>query len=517
MIRNYFRLALRNIYKNGLFSGVNILGLSLGFYCFLLLGFYVSSEKNFDRNHDRAFRLLQHIQETEGEARTAATTGPRLGTAAAEQLPEIERVTQIAPLWRMTVGNSPENRHYEPVSVIDSNFFEVFDFSLSDGSMASLFSSSNAFLLPESLAKKYFGDEEALEQQLFANEIEGEVLAVMKDFPANTHLEAKLMFPASTASAQFRWWDEFVSTNWHRNTFLTYVKLKPGTAPEDAAQKITALAEQHWPEEETFRSTFSLQPVEDIHLQSQEIEGEVNKDKGSAFYVRVFSWLALVLLLVAAFNFTGLLNVSFLSRTQEMGVRKVVGANRRHLIGQVITESLASIFLAVLLALGAIQLTMPFTEALLGKALHWEAFNLETVGIIAFTAIAIVLIAVAYPSWLVSRWQPIKALKGAKAITGKGWTVRQGMTFLQFTAAVTLIACTIIFYRQLQFMQHKALGFDMEGMVVVDINSRNLRNQFEAIKQEFARLPEVQSVSVSSRVPGEWKGFPMVFHPAAGR
>ncbi|MCB9036678.1 MAG: ABC transporter permease [Lewinellaceae bacterium] len=510
MLVNYLKIAFRNLNKQRLFSGINILGLGLGFYCFLLLGIYISSEKNYDRSHGRVFRLLQHIQESEGGERTVATTGPQVGLMAAEQFPEVERVTQILPLGRMTVGNDPANRHYEPISVIDSNFFEVFNFSLLEGSASSLFSSTNAFLLPENLAEKYFGSQQAAGQKLTANDREGEVLAVMEDFPANTHLDGKVMVPSTTAAAIFRWWNDFVSTNWHRNTFVAYFKLREDGDPDALAQKITQLAKEHWPIEEKFRSTFSLQPVEDIHLHTQEIEGEVNKSKGSAFYIKVFSWLGLVLLLVAAFNFTGLLNVSFLSRTQEMGVRRVVGAGRRHLVGQVVMESLASVALALLLAMSAVQLTLPYAEALLGKALSWEGLNPGAAIMVAITALAVVLLAVAYPSWLVSRWRPVQALKGERAVAGKGWTVRQAVSFIQFSAAVALIACAIIFYRQLQFLQNKTLGFNMEGLVVVDINSNNLRSQFEAIKQEFAQLPEVQSVSVSSRVPGEWKSFPFI-------
>ncbi|MCB0588026.1 MAG: ABC transporter permease, partial [Phaeodactylibacter sp.] len=510
MLINYLKTAFRNLSKQRLLSGLNILGLGLGLYSFLLLGFYISSEKNYDRSHGRVYRLLQHIQEGEGVERTAATTGPKLGLAAGEQFPEVERVTQILPLGRMTVGNDPANRYYEPISVIDSNFFEVFNFSLLEGSTSALFSSANAFLLPRNLAEKYFGNQPAAGQKLFANDREGDVLAVMEDFPANTHLDGKVMVPSATAAAIFRWWNDFVSTNWHRNTFITYFKLKEDSNPEALAAKITALASEHWPEEEDFRSTFSLQPVEDIHLNTHEAEGEINKGKGSAFYIKVFSWLALVLLLVAAFNFTGLLNVSFLSRTQEMGVRKVVGAGRRHLVEQVVTESLASVALALLLALGAIQFTLPYTEALFGKALSWEALNWEAVAILSGMALVIVLLAVGYPSWLISRWRPVRALKGVRAVAGKGWTIRQAATFMQFTAAVALLACTFVFYRQLQFMQTRSLGFDMEGIVTVDINSGALRSQFEAIKQAFAQLPEVQAVSVSSRVPGEWKNFPFI-------
>lgn len=510
MWANYLKIAFRNLKKQRLFSGINILGLCLGFYCFLLLGFYISSEKNYDRGHGRVFRLLQHIQEEQGAERTVASTGPQLGMAAAEQFPEVERATQLLVLGRLTVGNDPANRQYERISVVDSNFFEVFNFSLLEGSRNSLFSSSNAIMLPEALARKYFGEQPAVGKKLYTNVVEGEVLAVMEDFPANTHLEGELMIPPQTASAIFSWWDEFVSTNWHRNTFVTYFKLRSGANPEALAQKITRLAKANWPVEEAFNSTFSLQPVEDIHLHTQEIEGEINKAKGSPFYIRVFSWLALILLLVAAFNFTGLLNVSFLSRTREMGVRKVVGAGQRHLIGQVITESLASILLALLLALGAIQLTLPYAETLLGKALSWQALHQGAAAAVAITALGIVLLAVAYPSWLVSRWRAVRALKGERAVAGKGWTMRQAVTFMQFAAAVALIACTIVFYRQLQFLQNKNLGFDMEGIAVVDINSGNLRSQFQAIKQEFAQLPEVQSVSVSSRVPGEWKNFPFI-------
>ncbi len=236
MLRHYLSISARHLWRSKSVSAINLLGLGLGFYCFLLLSFYVSSEKSYDRNHGNVYRLLQHIEEEDG-SRVTATIGPQVGLSAKAQFPEIEAATLMAHLGRLTVGNDPANRSYEELYAIDSSFFEVFDLRLEAGSEQALFTNPNAVLLPKRLAQKYFGEEQAVGQSLYTSIMEGEVAAVMQDFPASTHLEGEFLLPFQTAAGLFRWWDEYVSTSWHRNAFVTYLRLREDADPEGLAPK----------------------------------------------------------------------------------------------------------------------------------------------------------------------------------------------------------------------------------------------------------------------------------------
>jgi putative ABC transport system permease protein len=507
MLKNYFKVAFRHLLNNKRYSLINIGGLAMGFFCFLLLNFYVSSEKNYDSNAKHVYRLLQK-EADEKRVREMATIGPRVGTASKENFPEIEKVTELLVVGRLTVGNDPANRQYERITVIDSSFFDVFDLKFVEGSPETVFSQANGLLLTRSLAKKYFGNAPALHKAFFAGNSDRVIAGVIEDFPANTHLTAGLMMPVQTAASSYSWWREFVQGNWHRNAFVTYFKLKQGTDAGALEQKVTALAKKNWPNDLAFKSTFHLQPVQDIHLYANTAEGEINASRGSAFYVKIFFWIAVVVLLVACFNYTGLLNVSFMSRTREIGVRKVVGAARTQLIGQFFIESLLLTSLALLLAIGSLQVLKPVIVNLLSSAFDWSYLPTGRLIFLIVSGLIISLLSVAYPAYTISQLTPVKALK-EKGGRRPGFSLQKTILTFQFVAAITLIACTFLFYRQVKYMQTKEMGFNSEGVVVIDINSRVLRNQFEAIKTEFAKLPEVKSVTVTSRVPGEWKDYPV--------
>lgn len=508
MINNYLRATLRYLRKNKRYTVINLLGLSLGFACFLLLNFYVRSEKNFDRQHGNVYRLLQQVTDENGRTRETAVNPPRPAAAAREQFPEIEAVTQLAELGRFTVGNDPGNRNYERITVIDPSFFEVFNFRLLEGTPANVFSQANGILLTKTLRERYFGSLPALNKTLKTSQFEGVVAGVMEDFPANTHLDAGLMVPNQTAAAAMEGWKEFMATNWTRNSLLSYLKLRPEAQAEALSRKITRLTRDNWPQDLVFNTQFRLQPVQDIHLYAGAVEGEVNRGAGNAFYAGIFFWVALLILLVACFNYTGLLTVAFMGRSREIGVRKAVGAGRGSLLRQFFTESILLTLTAMALSAGLLQVAKPLIVKWLGTPFDWSLLPMSQLLILGAAGLGVSLLSVAYPAFLSSRMTTVAALKDEGRGSGK-MPVRKIMTVFQFTAAIALIACTLVFYRQVAFLQSKDRGFDLEGLVTVDINSRALRSKFETIKQEFSRLPEVRSVTVSSRVPGEWKDFPL--------
>lgn len=508
MLLNNLKTAWRYLKGHQFYALSNFGGLTLGFFCFLLLNFYIRSEQSFDRQHGHVFRLNELRQEESGQQRINARTGPQLGEKVEEVFPEIEASTQIMVMGRLTVGNEPAKMSYEQVSTIDRDFFEVFNFQLIEGRPQDIFTTPNAVVITESLSEKYFGRETALGQTLRTNIFEGVVMGVLEDFPDNTHMEGYLMVPTQTASSMFSWWDEYTSTNWEDNSFLTYLRIREDADLPALTEKIGKMAGENWPQDEAFRSTFQLQPVGDIHLSTLEVQGEVNRSKGNIFYVKVFFWIALVILLVACFNYAGLLNVAFMGRYREIGVRKAIGANRAQLLWQLFSESTLLTTLSLGTAVGLLYFLRPKLITWLGTSFDWSYLPVQQIGLMAVAGLLVSLLAIVYPSWLVSRVATVEALKKEKHTEG-GFSIRKLVTFFQFTAAICLIACSLIFYRQLDYVQSRNMGFDMDGLVVVDINSGVLRNQFEAIKNEFSQLPEVGSVTVSSRVPGEWKQYPL--------
>lgn len=517
MIYNYIRTALRYFKTHKTYTAANLLGLTLGFACFLLLNFYVSSEKNFDRQHGHVYRLLQDTKDGQGKMLTTAKCAPRTGTGAKEQFSEIEAVTQLLVMGRMTVGNDPGNRNYEQVTTIDPSFFEVFDFQLVEGTPEQVFSQPNALLLTRKLKERYFGTLPAAGKVLKTNTFEGVVAGVLEDFPANTHLHADLMMPTQTAAANLNFWKDFVATTWDQNAMITYMKLRPETNLTTLGDKITQLTKSNWPaKQEPFSAQFHLQPVEDIHLEEANVDGGVNWMPGNAFYVRIFFWVALVILLVACFNYTGLLNVSYLERSREIGVRKAIGAARSSLLFQFLVESMLLTGTSLLLAMALLSAMQPVLTQWLGKPFDWSALPANRIGMLLGAGLLLSLSAIVYPAIVSSRLTTLAAMTQDKK-SGAGMPLRRSLTVFQFAVSICLLACTLVFYRQVQFLQSKDRGFDLEGLLVVDINSRTLRNSFEAIKHEFSQLPEVKSVCVSSRVPGEWKDLPMVGVYAEGQ
>ena len=325
------------------------------------------------------------------------------------------------------------------------------------------------------------------------------------------------MMPTQTAAANLNFWKDFVATAWDQNAMITYMKLRPETNLTTLGDKITQLTKSNWPaKQEPFPAQFHLQPVEDIHLEEANVDGGVNWMPGNAFYVRIFFWVALVILLVACFNYTGLLNVSYLERSREIGVRKAIGAARSSLLLQFLIESMLLTGTSLLLAMALLSAMQPALTQWLGKPFDWSALPANRIGMLLGAGLLLSLSAIVYPAIVSSRLTTLAAMTQDKK-SGAGMPLRRSLTVFQFAVSICLLACTLVFYRQVQFLQSKDRGFDLEGLLVVDINSRTLRNSFEAIKHEFSQLPEVKSVCVSSRVPGEWKDLPMVGVYAEGQ
>ena len=519
MLTNYIKIAFRYLFKNQTFSAINIFGLTLGFLCFTLIALYLHDELSFDMFHkdsSRIYRVLQHEKQEDGTTRNVAPVAARIAPEAAKQIPEVEDAVRVSAFGRITIGNDPANRDYERLLITDTNFFSFFDFPFVAGDPLNALQTPDGIVVSETIAKKYFGNTPALGKRLWTSlnrngqPVEFTVTGVMKDFPKNSHLQLSIIFSDKTWPTIFPWYNQFMNSDWESNTFITYMKLKPGANTKSFEAKLTSIVKSNYPAGKEFKSDYTLQPLKDIHLYSDKIQGiEISANGMNPFYIYLFAAVALLILTIACLNYMNLSTASAYKRTREIGTRKTLGAHRTQLIAQFTGEAVIVSLISLLLASALLQLILPTINEFTEKSLSLSTLPLNWfLGVLGATILSGLLSSL-YPSFVISRVSPSEALKKEVKIGNRGIPVRKMLVVVQFAISIMMIASTLIIYRQLQFIRSKELGFDFENLLVIDINSGPLRRNFENVKAEFASVPEVQKISTSTRVPGEWKSFPI--------
>ena len=503
------KTAFRYLKSHLQFTFINLLGLTLGFFCFFLLNSYVLKETSFDQNQDQVYRLLQKSTDDNGSLREMAAVATRIGTESKLLFEEIENQTQILQIGRTTVGNDPSNAIHEPVAILDENFLQVFNFNLVEGDINSLSKQPNGIILNESLKERYFGKEDAINKILKTGYGEYPVVGVLEDFPINSHLENQIFFTTQVARQIYDGWDDFVATDWANNQFVIYFKVLPNADLASLGDKITALTKKNVPENEWLNSSFSLQEIKDIHLYPNDVEGEINKDKGNSLYVKLFFWIGVFILLAACFNYAGLLNIAFMDRAKEIGLRQIVGAGKLQLLWQFLSESLLLTCVSMLSALVLLWISQPLILSWFDTSLNLNDIPLKGFILTLSAGLLLSLLSVVYPFWMIIRSGTSATLSQTVSYQSK-LPFRRVMLVFQFIAVIAFLTASFVFNKQMEYLKNKELGFNIDGIATVDINSGILRNKFEPIKAEFLKIPEVSSVSVSSRVPGEWKNLPVI-------
>ncbi|MCW5911661.1 MAG: ABC transporter permease [Cyclobacteriaceae bacterium] len=519
MLKNYFQISLRQLMKNKTFTFINLFGLTFGFSCFIVITLYLFDELNFDMFHkdsEQIFRIVQQEQQEDGTIRHVAPVAARIGAEALKQLPEVDDAIRISSIGRGTLGNDPATRDYEQILIIDDNFFTFFDFSLIEGDPATALKQPDGIVISEKFAKKYFGNEPALGKSLWSNlmrnnqNVHFAVTGIMKDFPKSSHLQFDLIFAEATWINTFSWYSNFMSSDWSSNSFITYIKLKPGADPKSFEDKLTALTKANYPADREFKSTFSLQPMRDIHLYSDNIQGnEINANTIKPFYLYLFGAVAFLILLIACLNYMNLSTAAAFKRTREIGTRKTLGAFKSQLIAQFSCEALLLSAFSLVLSIALLQAFLPVVNTFTEKELSVQSLPVNGILLLIFVMIAAGILSSLYPAFVIARVKPTEALKKEVKLGNRSLPVRKILVAAQFAISIVMIASTLVIYRQLDFMRGKELGFNHENLLVIDINSGALRRNFENVKAEFASVSEVQSITTSTRVPGEWKSFPI--------
>lgn len=495
MFGNYIRIAWRNLIRNKMYATITIGGIAIGMAAFWLISLYVADEFSYDRYHEKAgriFRVAQHTRWDGGNISQASTSAPFAG-ALQKEYAEIEEATRIVMEGDGIIKYNEKSLQVGDIFFADSNIFKVFTFPMLYGDPNTALQVPQAIVLTESLATKIFGNaEEALNKTIhFENNFPNLVTGVIKDIPENSHLRFSALrsMPGYTGG-------------WQNFNVFTYLLLKEGAdhrqlekkLPQFAAKTIMAIMRVN-----DYR--MELQPLTSIHLSSSlQVEVSANSSMGRIY---IFMAIAALVLIIAVINYMNLATARASVRIREVGVRKVIGSGRRHLIAMFITEALVMTFVAAIAAWFIVTALLPFFNSLSGKNLTvWRFGTSTTVAAVAIFMLVTGFISGSYPAFFLSRFKTIPALKGQMGNLATSILFRKSLVVFQFVVTVVMIAGSFIIYRQLQYTRQKDLGFNKDHVLTFHIHDRQVRSQTAAIKTQLLQNPLIQGVAVAGNPIG---------------
>ncbi len=494
MFKNYFIIALRNLRRQITYSVINILGLAVGISSFMLIALFVVNELSYDRFHgkaDRIYRLCEKI-DADGQGENSSSNPFFVARAMANDYPHlIEQTVRFfnfqSPNFAMQNGDKKfieRNMFY-----VDSNVFKMFDFPLIEGDPGSALSKPNSIVITREVARKYFGDENPMGKIIrYENFVNFEVTGILGDIPTTTHINFNGLISWKTLY-------QFMGPNFERqpiwNPAWTYILLKEGVAPSELEGQFPSFIQKYYPDFFKPQVSHHLQKLTDIHLHSKlDYEIEANGDVADIY---IFSVVGILILLISCINFMNLATARSAGRAREVGMRKVMGAHREHLIRQFLGESLFISLFAMIVASIMVELFLPAFNNFSGKQLSgvfgnpWALLSLVGVGVLTGVVSGL------YPAFFLSAFQPMQVLKGSFKTGASGQILRKTLVVMQFAISIGLIISAFIVYQQLQFMRNKDIGFTKEAVVIIQTRP-GPNNNYEALANELKKNSHILSV-----------------------
>jgi len=503
MFNNYLKMALRNIRKYKGHSFINICGLAIGIACCLLIFLFVSEEISYDNYHkdkDRIFRISVNFK-TKTSADDWAAVGPAVGPFVKRDFPQVEYAARIFPISMPLVKKEERMFHEEKAFYVDQDLLNIFSIIFLHGNPAGALTRPNTVVLSERMAQKYFSQEIPIGKTLTINDEDFEITGVVENYPSNTHFKYELLVSLESFESAKRFFP-----NWGWTTFSTYIKLAPQIDIIGFENLIRDLEKNYLTEEEIknrpFTNSYFLQPLTELHLHSH-LRDEI-EIPGNPLYVSMTGVIGLLILLIACINFMNLSTARFSNRAKEVGLRKVVGAQRRQLIFQFLGESFLMSLLAFLIAFYITICVLPLFNDISGKKFTFnDILTLETLLVSVILIIIVGLFSGSYPAFCLSTFKPGTILRTGKSSGSGSSLLRKILVVGQFTISITLLVGTFVVYTQLGFMKNKDLGFDKEQKLYISW-SRNssISENYNTVKAEFSQLSGVKGATVSSAIPG---------------
>ncbi|WBL41350.1 ABC transporter permease [Algoriphagus halophytocola] len=516
MLKNYFKIAIRNLKKHKFYTFINVLGLSVGVAVCMIISLFVINELSYDKHFKDADQIYRiHADIIFGGNHWDMIQAPApMAEALPREFPEVEYAVNFRQRGSYLVKKTEENIKEQGVIWASKDFFNVFGTNLIEGNKDGVLAEPNTMAISKSMAEKYFPGESAVGKSLILdNDMDFRITGVYEDIPQNSHFHFHfLLAMAGLPEAQ--------RTSWLSNNFQTYLKVRADADPQNLNQKLQTLVEKNVEPElgklfgegatlagmlaDGSKMEYMLQPLLDIHLKS-DLMGEFEPNFNIT-YIYLFIAVALFILVIACINFMNLSTARSANRAKEVGIRKVMGSFRTHLIRQFLMESILLSFISFLIAMPLVSLLLPFFNDLAGRELQLPFSHFSFYGIFLLGAVITGLLAGIYPAFFLSGFKPISILKGNVSMGMRSGMIRSSLVVFQFAISIILIIATIAVFNQLNFIQNKKIGFDKEQIITVE-DVYALGDQAETFKREVLANSMMESGTITGYLPvaGTWR------------
>jgi putative ABC transport system permease protein len=513
MIKNYFKVAFRNLWKNKGYSAINIFGLATGLATCLLITLYVTNELSYDKylsNANRIYRINSDLRFGGGDMHMTQTSD-MMGQLLKKDYPQVEEYTRIYTSEGSKLIKKDNEFINEPhVANVDSTFFSVFALPVIEGDIKTALNEPNTVVVTATTAKKYFGALNVLGKNIEVKNGNAftpyKITAVINDIPHNSHFNFDFLFSMKNVNYQ---WGQLTSHNFH-----TYLLLKPGTDYKafeknldqyttkyvlPYAQQFIKVSSMEELKKSGNNLQYSLMPLTDIHLHS-DFTFEITPS-GNIQYVYIFSAVALFILLLACINFMNLSTARSANRAKEVGIRKVLGTKRKTLIAQFLVESTVTAIIALVIAVAVAYFVLPLFNTIAAKSLSiTDLLSARILPFLVLLPIVVGLLAGSYPALFLSGFKPIVVLKGNANTGFKKSNLRNVLVVFQFATSIMLIICTVVVYKQLDYIQNKKLGFNKDQVLIIN-DAYALDKNVQAFKNDVLAMQGVSSGTISGFLP----------------
>jgi len=502
MLKNLFKTAIRNIFKDFGYSGLNILGLTIGIASALFLIIYIADEVSYDRYHENAeriYRVSSRIIETDDEFTWIVAQIP-FAPQVVQDYPEVEHSVRFIDAGRELFKFEDREFYEEDFFYADSNVFDVFTYDFIKGDSKSALLEPNTIVLTETIAAKYFGKTDPINKSLINGDDTYKVTGVIKDVPFNSHFRFDALMSRKSLPQEMGSWGNF--------GVFTYLLLPEEVDYKEFESKIQEMYDNYMAEifeRLNIKIEYVLEPITDIHLNSTNA-GEP-EPTGSMAYVIIFGIVALFLILIAAMNYMNLATARSTKRAREVGLRKVVGSQREGLIFQFLTESTLLTVLSLVMSILLVLVMFPHFNQLAGKSFDLQVLYSPVVVISILAVIILVgILGGSYPAFYLSRFNPVNVLKGEVTKGSSGSLFRKVLVVIQFTISVAMIVSTLVVYKQLDYLKTKDLGYEMENVVSLEFSTGEMIKKYPVLKQALLENPDIVHVASTSTEIGEGSG-----------